>query len=517
MIAPTMADAKTPEPADAVDEALLERLKFIVSKSSQADLARKTGTSQQNVNRYLQGARMPAAFMTQLVAHVGVNPAWLLTGEGTPFLSDVSAQTKNMAGDLLELVEAMNAVTTMRLGALAGKQHLKMLRELNDALVKYEALKDRMHKHSDDIFRQILADMEITFAKRDVDQSEALVKAAMQVSRLSEDEALQTKLLNARAWLHYRKGEHEQAVALGRLVHLRSMGPNALKDSDFIASTINHIMSLRQNRHLDEALRVCRSTLELFDSDMRREPMYAMMQHWRGNLEIDTGRLFDGLSSIEQALPNAPAEYRESNRCSLMRAQLMAGILTFEQAASIPIADFWRPIALIQFALMMDDRAMIAHAHKHLVGSGSGQVRADDPFAIHLDCVHRAYGKDQSALKDFEASMAVPQPHAIGERRLAAMKQAGLTAVAQILGDDARARKSFAHECAAFSVEEERRSADLFLFALHHANALRLFPDDTCPKEHMADRERALAWFRRLVDNGYQGFRRYVQPATIRA
>ena len=41
------------------------------------------------------------------------------------------------ASDLLELVQALNSVTKMKLGSLVGKDRWKVLRELNEQLVVY--------------------------------------------------------------------------------------------------------------------------------------------------------------------------------------------------------------------------------------------------------------------------------------------------------------------------------------------------------------------------------------------
>ena len=135
-------------------EQIQQRLIELAEQHSQADIARKTEFSRNNVSRYVNGTRMPIEFAAALVEGLGVNPAWLLTGEGTAYLSDINSGTQEMAGDLLALVDAMAAVNRMRLGSLTGKHHLGVLRELNETLKKHEGLRDRLNKHSRKIFLQ---------------------------------------------------------------------------------------------------------------------------------------------------------------------------------------------------------------------------------------------------------------------------------------------------------------------------------------------------------------------------
>ena len=73
------------------DEEIRERLRQLVKTRSQSDLARKTNTLVSTVNRYLKSTKIPGEFCTAVINGLGVNPAWLMTGEGTPFLADVSA------------------------------------------------------------------------------------------------------------------------------------------------------------------------------------------------------------------------------------------------------------------------------------------------------------------------------------------------------------------------------------------------------------------------------------------
>src|SRR5690349_16642750 len=115
-------------------EDLQRRVALLASRHTQSEIARKTGTLVSNVNRYVSGTKIPGEFLGALVSGLDVSPTWLLGGEGAVYRAEAANASAGTARELLSLVSAMNAVSKMRLGSLAGKHHLKVLRDLNDAL-----------------------------------------------------------------------------------------------------------------------------------------------------------------------------------------------------------------------------------------------------------------------------------------------------------------------------------------------------------------------------------------------
>ena len=204
-------------------EAVRGRLNILTENHAQAEIARRTGFPPANVHRFLKGGKIPADFCGAVVREFGINPAWLLTGEGAPRLSDVTEGTMRMAGNVLELVEAMSAVARMRLGSLTGKHHLRVLRELNDALEDHERLRERLNEHSHPVFQKLVEDIRATMEKRDLERATDLIKAAEQVQRLCADDKLSLELDAHHAHLAFLMRDFETSADYRRRVFIRQL------------------------------------------------------------------------------------------------------------------------------------------------------------------------------------------------------------------------------------------------------------------------------------------------------
>ena len=142
--------------ADQYNAALRGRLNKLADRFQQVEIARRTGVATANVHRYLRAGRIPAEFCLALIDAFDLSPDWLMKGEGEPITSDLKAATAAKAGDLLDLVKAMNAVARMRLGAVVGDGDRKKLRELSDTLQTFDRLKERMNDRTRPVLARLL-------------------------------------------------------------------------------------------------------------------------------------------------------------------------------------------------------------------------------------------------------------------------------------------------------------------------------------------------------------------------
>jgi transcriptional regulator with XRE-family HTH domain len=314
---------------------LRERLATLAAERSLSDIARRTGTSVANVSRYLSGTRIPADFCTALIRSLDVNPSWLMTGEGMPYVADITAGTVKMAGDVLELVEAMNAVTQMRLGALTGKHHLRVLRELNEALTRYERLRQRLNEHSAPIFARLLDDLDKALSRLDVEAALDLHKAAQQVERLCDDEAQSRRFARMQAQVAVHQQDIDAAIraqqrlAREPLVEGKLLAPEQCEDALRLA------VFLQNSQRTADALRLYRAFADLANDEARHWPEFADLRFFEGANLVWMGHMREGLDLMQHWQPRMSTRRVEATRTLMAKALLMAGLLTPQEALRV--------------------------------------------------------------------------------------------------------------------------------------------------------------------------------------
>ncbi|MCC6575691.1 MAG: hypothetical protein IT462_18065 [Planctomycetes bacterium] len=364
---------------------LQKRLVFLRQRFAQAEIARKTGFSRNNVSRYMRGTRVPLDFGSALVTGLGVNPAWLLSGAGTALLADVTADTGQMAGNLLELVEAMDAVAQMRLGSLAGKEHAKMLRELNEALLRHEALRSKLNARSREIFRQLLADVRAALGRMDLRRAVELLKAAEQVSRLSDDEELMLDFKALQAHVLFMQRHDDEALKLQRQVFMRTVLRAESFNEESCAQVLRFALMLNEHTDGDDALRVARAGIALCDQNLRKTQIFAELSFFAGNLLALRGDLHKGLAIMQRYLPLAGERRALVGRTFVVRTQLLAGLMDLPTACTAmpPIPPGGEVAA--RFAMLTENPRDLEAALKFASNVYSKDELGDSKVKRHLD------------------------------------------------------------------------------------------------------------------------------------
>ena len=362
-----MPDREIHEPVADDDLQIRERLNSLLAEHSQSDIARKTGALVASVNRYVHGARIPAAFCASLVRSLGVNPSWLLVGEGSPSLGDVPANTAKLGENLLALVEAMSAVSRMRLGSLTGKHHLKVLRELNDALAAHERLRERLNEQSRPLFAQILKDLQNALDKRDLARAGEFRKAAEQIARLCDDEDLARDFYRVQAYHEFQLKNSSRFLQLQRQLFLRSLPDGSLFDERACDEARRLVVALVQMNRLREALRICRAVKNLAGKNGRQWDSFARLQNTHGVILAELGNLRRGMALVQSSLPRLTGMYRRISEASLAKFMLWAGLLTVEDALQMGEHTDAKVEHFLQHACWLQDTKAIertlAYAH----------------------------------------------------------------------------------------------------------------------------------------------------------
>jgi hypothetical protein len=470
-------------------DALHGRFAAIAQAHSLSEIARRTDTPLTNVHRYAGGARIPGEFCAALVTRMGVNPGWLLAGEGMPWTSDITAGTSAMAGDLLELVEAMNAVTQMRLGALTGKHHLGVLRQLNDALVRFEELRVRMNAHAEPVFRKLLDDLERALSRMDVDRAGDIARATAQVARLCRQPDLALRHTRLKAHAAYLAGEHEAALTHLQEVFRTSISGGVLATEDDCEQAVRLVMLLAASGRGGEGLRLAEATMLLAGEPGRAWSVYPHLAVVTGNLMVYAGRLYEGLALIKRWFPHVKGEGRiRAAQDALRTGLLCAGLLTPDEAFEFAGHNEYKAITLVLYGVFKEDAAYLERAFDYLEGGRVPRLKAYATMHYILDHGRLVLGALRGGRK------YAPPGGAELESKIFETQLLRLTA------RRAKARKALAQADEMIGAGRELEVMP-FVRALHFRNLNELSPADS------EGRRRAVDFFNSQVEAGYEIFR----------
>lgn len=317
---------------------LVERLRVVLKDRSQAEVARRTGNTAASVNRWLAGTRMPADFCEALVREFGVNPVWLLTGKGATYSADIAVTGEQLAGNLLELVQAMETVARMRLGAVTGKGGSRVLRDLADATRRYEELRGMLHRHSKPVLERVLADLQQKMARRDTDQAEGVIKTAEEVAKFCEDTSMRVSLDSFKAEFAYLTGLREEALAMQEDVVMRMLLSHGVRDEGTYLQVFNLASALTDRRRLHDARRVTGAALALAEDAEPRWRALPLLRCMLGQLSVELGELDRGVALMHRGLAQLPdvdppvhQDTISYQRSHLERAQLLSGALSLPE------------------------------------------------------------------------------------------------------------------------------------------------------------------------------------------
>jgi hypothetical protein len=449
--------------------ALRARLAILAKGRTRSEIARSTGTSITNVSRYLAGTRMPTEFSVAVIKGLGVNPAWWLAGEGTPFVADINAGTEALAGNLLELVEAINAVSKMKLGTLAGKRHLRVLRELNDALGAHERLRNKLNQHSRGIFEQILNDLNKSLEAYNVQQAQGLLQAAQQVARLCDDAGLHQKLLYMQSMYYAFLQQLDESLACQRRLMVMLLAGDGTFTEDACRNAVNLVLTLMTQSRLKEALRFCEATLKLITPGTPRWSALALLMFLQGRLQAELGDLLPGLAIMtrERALGGGLTEpnMRIWLTQHLLRAAMLRPVDAFGYGDDTPV----KGLVIMDHACWLEQAEFLQRAVDYANRpefNRMGELTRPEHLGPYL--LRALVRKDRKAAAEYEAA------HRRCTEDHKHYPQVFLAQLHRLAGDAAAARKAFAAAEKQFSSLPAEQHVGVLTRATHHRNALWL-------------------------------------------
>lgn len=495
-------------------ESIRSRLQQLVDTHTQAEIARRTAAAPPAIHRYLHGAKVPADFCAALVKEFGVNPAWLLSGEGAPYLSDVSAGTQRMAGDLLALVNAMNQVARMRLGSLVGKHHLKVLRELNDALSDFQRLRAKMDSHTTPMLRQVLNDYNnAVMVRKDLARARTLREVALQLSRMNSDEHLQWLLASLMSYHEYLAGNSDEGIRLQRRAFRMSM----TADTHFTANDAREArglaLVLNQNGRRQEAASIIGAAVAMMSAVPELASELGSMRLLAAMLDIDRGIMRGSLEVVLSLFHTLPDKDRVLLGGAVLRALLLSGTVSLRGAQVVAPPGRGRALQVVHFALFSHDPVDLALAQEIAVGPADVAIPADSIAARTVAALLMPPRRRRPALQKLLAERVAERESAgsVLTKFSAAVHASRLAAEVHGPG---RAVEFVLHAEQLRAALPPRVTPDILDAASHFRAAMQL--QDAAP-EAARLAEVGRQYFTQMTEAGYACFRHFARTAETAA
>lgn len=366
----------------AQQQELRARLKALAARFGQAEIARRTGAAPANVHRYLREGKVPAEFCAALVALFGVSPIWVLTGEGAMLRSDVRKPVAQMGGDLLELVDTMNAVSKLRLGSIAGRADARQLRELSDAMATLDRLRERLNRQTLPVINSVLGDYEAAIADLDMDSAAGIRATAANLVRLSLDEDVLSRFEQNEAGFLYMSGQIDRALDLDLRIFARRLHRGGIADEAGLADAVNLVMGQRETGRLRDARRIARAALALAGGRCEGTRQFHLLQLFEAHLDLDLG---EGADALRKHFLVYPRIEPKDPTCWVLHATMLivTANATWEDIAGTPWAYSGLARLLVRYAYLHEDEPRLARALRELVGKTSDRQPPDEYEAAY--------------------------------------------------------------------------------------------------------------------------------------
>jgi len=495
---PVAASRGEPEPG------IRARLRRVIEDHSQAAVARRTGTPQPSVSRYLRDRRIPADFCARLVEHLDVSPSWLLAGEGVPYRADLAARSSEEVGSLLDLVTGLNAVQRLHIGAIAKQPPRRALHRLGGEIESFERLRADLGEKMRALFEATIAEADRAIGGSRLEEAESLIQALERVRVLCPDEALGARVDELRAFLESERGNLELAVRIRRQVVRRALLVDDIPAETRLNIDNNFVATLFHTFHLAEAHRMSR-VLATLHEERRDLPGYWVLPCSTHIIEAELGELEASLVGLVRVLPRLPELNRSLNRANLVYAQLLAGDATLGEAIAAervraagigPMPREASARALIRAALIAESpdalAAIIAYARRDLAHSDE---KSHVGLARQAEFVLRAVEEPSARLlAEYRDDPRVAEQLASPSARVRFAALVHATQVARLSGE--RAARGLLEEA-----ERARRALEpgqlpwIALRALHFRSAIALVPARSRAAEPAALRAEAERFF----------------------
>lgn len=347
---------------ESLENALRARLAGLTSHFRQSDMARKLGVSRVNICRYLKGNRIPAWVCAALAREFGVNPAWLLSGDGAKFIADDVAGNVE-TGALFKLLDAASAVARMSLGSLSGRAHAKALREFGETLATYTRLQDRVSAMCADTMRNLLGEWGDSINAGQFARAAAARKAATQLAPLVRDETLLTRLLGLQCGYELATGGNIERAIGYQMELVTRMLPGMLRGDTRALEQVRRLGTmLRPTGRKRQSIAVSRAALELAAISADAGEPLLLVRLVAATARLETGEVSAALDELAVWRQVQDDYYRRGYAGLWGKAMLLAGRMTMPEFVRFQKQAGANEESLMEVAVLADSAASIRAA-----------------------------------------------------------------------------------------------------------------------------------------------------------
>ena len=500
------------------------RLQEIIDGSSQASVARKTGTPQASVSRYLRDRKIPAEFCARLATQVGVNPLWLLTGEGGPYLADISPEARQSGAKLLELLQGMESASTLQLNALLGRHDRRDLVELDRCIDRIDALRAAVREQVVPVFAQIEEACTLCVTEGKEAEAEAHLLALARLLRLCPDRDLLDSFDEISSDVHFLRGQFDEQLERIRSLFLRGLSDPRTARAEDLRRHNKYVWTLYQNFHLAEAQKIA-EVLEALYRDHRADEWYARLALGVGIMQMELGDLERGVERMRRAFDlSRERDFRTFTRPWVLLGFVLRGDFDLQEAVGAERerlrsrSHFERSVAarmLARQALALECPLALAAVEEELGEdlAWSDEHRGECIGASVAAVRQSLEGGDPTRLATF---LEHPGVRASREAEIVKRVEVEIRTrqIARLCGVEEVAAAARAAVLAHFNGMSSEQTPWLVLRWAHHANVLRASDSDD------GERAAADAFLRFHRERGYRGFeppRAELCPAPTRS
>lgn len=502
--------------------ALVERLKVVAARYTQSEIARRTGTWVSNVHHYLHGTRVPADFLLALVDTCGVNPHWLLTGEGSPWVAEQAPPSTDFSRDVQRLSRSLHAASRLKLGELFSDDRTRVLAEINQALEAHQRAEQQVSDHVDatlgELWDRITDALNAHEFKGDalaLGVARGHLASFTQLARLSTNPLRQLESLGMQARLAVNDSRFEQALEFRRRSFLMAFSALGPKKASFHDHSHGYATSLARNGHFHEARIILQTALPLARAAGNDPTWTAFDDVFREFCASQIGQIAGALESARQALQRpgaAQANGMEDAYPMVMEIALLSGRMNSQEAMRYGPNTLQRRRYLYVWGCWTEN---VSELRKVLSLSMRGVLpKADYIQRLHrrwrriAQWVHQAVWRRTKGLWR-EVLDWDDREFSIHPARESAVKLIRACQVARLCGEGAKARELLPR--AEDALHSMPAGMDVFILerATHHRNALALSDTPAAARKLKQLRAQAQAWFRDHAARGYACFSGY--------